>query len=121
MVVMWYHGSRLWYAVASGASMLPCQRSKRTVGYQYTACSRMAAPTLQVFIARQYTKNSYGYLTLFLAQNDDEKWSRKKYVEIPWWPSEIPANLPGQFSLSGQIFKLADRMCSMQTNGASKN
>ena len=33
MVVMWYHGSRLWYAVASGASMLPCQKSKRTVGY----------------------------------------------------------------------------------------
>ena len=28
----------------------------------------------------------------------------KKYFEIPWWPSDIPANLPGQFSLSGQIF-----------------
>jgi hypothetical protein len=22
----------------------------------------------------------------------------------PLWPSEMPANLPGQFSLSGQIF-----------------
>jgi hypothetical protein len=43
-------------------------------------------------------------LTPFLAQNDDEKWSRKKYFEIPRWPSVIPANLPGQFSLSGQIF-----------------
>jgi hypothetical protein len=28
----------------------------------------------------------------------------KKYFEIPMWPSQIPANLPGQFSLSGQIF-----------------
>jgi hypothetical protein len=28
----------------------------------------------------------------------------KKYFEIPRWPSEIPANLPGQFRLSGQIF-----------------
>ena len=27
-----------------------------------------------------------------------------KMIEIPRWPSEIPANLPGQFSLSGQIF-----------------
>ena len=26
------------------------------------------------------------------------------YFEIPRAPSEIPANLPGQFSLSGQIF-----------------
>ena len=40
----------------------------------------------------------------FWLKNDDEKWSRKKYFEIPRWPSEIPANLPGQFSLSGQIF-----------------
>ena len=36
-----------------------------------------------------------------LAKNDDEKWSRKNYFEIPRWPSEIPANLPGQFSPSG--------------------
>ena len=28
----------------------------------------------------------------------------KNYFEIPRWPSEIPGNLPGQFSLSGQIF-----------------
>ena len=40
----------------------------------------------------------------FWLKNDGEKWSRKKYFEIPRWPSEIPANLPGQFSLSGQIF-----------------
>ena len=40
----------------------------------------------------------------FWLKNDDEKWSRKNYFEIPPWPSEIPANLPGQFSLSGQIF-----------------
>ena len=32
------------------------------------------------------------------------KWFRKKYFEIPQWPSEIPPNLPCQFSLSGQIF-----------------
>ena len=40
----------------------------------------------------------------FWLKNDDEKWSRKNYFEIPRWPLEIPANLPGQFSLSGQIF-----------------
>ena len=28
----------------------------------------------------------------------------EKNFEIPQWPSEIPANLPGQFSFSGQIF-----------------
>ena len=32
-------------------------------------------------------------------------WSRKNHFEIPRAPSEIPANHPGQFSLSGQIFK----------------
>ena len=36
-------------------------------------------------------------------KNDDEKWSRNNYFEIPRAPSEIPANLPGQFGLSGQI------------------
>ena len=35
---------------------------------------------------------------------DDEKWSRKNYFEIPRAPSEIPANQPGQFSLSRQFF-----------------
>ena len=59
---------------------------------------------LPTFSIRQYTKNSYGDLTPFLAENDGEKWFRKKYFEIQQWPSEIPANLPGQFSLSGQIF-----------------
>ena len=36
--------------------------------------------------------------------NDGEKWSRIFYFEILLAPSELPANLPGQFSLSGQIF-----------------
>jgi hypothetical protein len=40
----------------------------------------------------------------FWLKNDGEKWSRKIYFKIPRWPSEIPANLPCQFSLSGQIF-----------------
>jgi hypothetical protein len=40
----------------------------------------------------------------FWLKNDGEKWSRKNYFEISRWPSEIPANLPGQFNLSGQIF-----------------
>ena len=35
---------------------------------------------------------------------DGEKWSRIFYFEILKAPSEIPANLPGQFSLFGQIF-----------------
>ena len=35
---------------------------------------------------------------------DYEKWSRIFDFEILLAPSEIPANLPGQFSLSGQIF-----------------
>ena len=40
----------------------------------------------------------------FWLKNDGEKWSRFFYFEIERAPSEIPANLPGQFSLSGQIF-----------------
>ena len=52
----------------------------------------------------QYKKNSYRDLTPFFGYNDGEKWFRKNYFEIQWWPSEIPANMPGQFSLSGQTF-----------------
>ena len=52
----------------------------------------------------QYKKNSYRDLTPFFGYNDGEKWFRKNYFEIQRWPSEIPANLPGQFILSGQIF-----------------
>ena len=40
----------------------------------------------------------------FWLKSDCEKWSRTFYFEIPLAPSEIPANLPGQFSLSEQIF-----------------
>jgi hypothetical protein len=39
-----------------------------------------------------------------LLKNDGKKWSRLFYFEILRAPSEIPANLPGQFSLSWQIF-----------------
>ena len=39
----------------------------------------------------------------FWLKKDGEKWSRFFYFEIPLAPLEIPANLPGQFSLSGQI------------------
>jgi hypothetical protein len=42
-------------------------------------------------------------LTPFWLKNVGEKWSRNNYFEIPRWPSEISANLPGQFSLFGQI------------------
>ena len=37
-----------------------------------------------------------------MIKNDGKKWSRI-YFQIDRAPSEIPANLPGQFSLSGQI------------------
>ena len=33
-----------------------------------------------------------------------EKWSSIFYFDILLAPSELPDNLPGQFSLSGQIF-----------------
>ena len=39
----------------------------------------------------------------FWLKNDGEKWSRIVYFEILRAPSEIPANLPGQFSHYGQI------------------
>ena len=42
-------------------------------------------------------------MTIWL-KSDGEKWSRKNYFEILRAPSEIPANKPGQFSPSGQIF-----------------
>ena len=41
-------------------------------------------------------------MTIF---GDGEKWSRKKCFEIPRAPLNIPANQPGQFSPSGQIFR----------------
>ena len=50
-----------------------------------------------------WTKSRVLKLT-FLALNDGEKWSRFFYFEIHRAPSEIPANLPGKFGLSGQIF-----------------
>jgi hypothetical protein len=40
----------------------------------------------------------------FIAKNDGEEWSKNFYFEINRAPSEILANLPGQFSLSRQIF-----------------
>ena len=43
-------------------------------------------------------------MIIFGLKNDGEKWSRKKYFEIPCAPSEIPANQAVQFSLAGQIF-----------------
>ena len=30
----------------------------------------------------------------------------KKYFEIQWWPSDVPANPPGKFSLLGRFFAL---------------
>ena len=40
----------------------------------------------------------------FLALKNDKKWSRTIYFEIHRACSEMPANLPGQFSLTRQIF-----------------
>ena len=40
----------------------------------------------------------------FWVENDGEKWSKTFYFEILLAPLELPANLPGQLSLSGQIF-----------------
>ena len=37
-------------------------------------------------------------------KNDGEKWSTFFYFEIHQAPSEIPANLLGQFGHSGQVF-----------------
>ena len=38
-----------------------------------------------------------------MTKNDGEKWSRFFYFEIQRAPTDIPANVPGQFSLSGEI------------------
>ena len=42
-------------------------------------------------------------IIIFELKNDSKKWSRI-YFEIHRAPSEIPAELPGQFGHSGQIF-----------------
>ena len=39
-------------------------------------------------------------------KNDGEKWCKKFYFEILQAPKKLPANLPGPFSLPGQIFFL---------------
>ena len=51
----------------------------------------------------KWTKISSLEINIFGFKNDSEKWYRI-YFEIHQAPSEIPADLPGQFSLSGQIF-----------------
>ena len=53
----------------------------------------------------KWTKISSTEIDVFQLKNDSKKWSRI-YFEIDRAPSEIPANLPGQFSLSGHIFLL---------------
>ena len=40
----------------------------------------------------------------FWLKNDGEKWSRKKYFEIPRWPSEIPAK--GRCNYGVDIFQI---------------
>ena len=69
--------------------------------YHYCGLSRF-------FLNRHYmafltTKISSPEIDIFKLKNDGEKWSRI-YFEIDRAPSEIPANLPGQFSPTGQIF-----------------
>ena len=43
----------------------------------------------------------------FWLKNDGEKWSRKKYFKIPWWPSEVllssAKNLPRKAELAWQV------------------
>ena len=51
----------------------------------------------------KWTKISSLEIIIFELKNDGKKWSRI-YFEIDRAPSEIPANLSGQFSPSGQIF-----------------
>jgi hypothetical protein len=52
-----------------------------------------------------FDRKSYcPHLQYFWLKNDGEKGSRIFYFQILSAPSEILANLPGQFSHSGQIF-----------------
>ena len=51
----------------------------------------------------KWTKISSVEINIFQLKNDGKKWSRI-YFQIDRAPSEIPANLPGQFSPNGQIF-----------------
>ena len=51
----------------------------------------------------KWTKISSLEINIFGFKDDSETWSGI-YFEIHRAPSEIPANLPGQFSPIGQIF-----------------
>ena len=51
----------------------------------------------------KWTKISSLEIIIFELKNAGIKWSRI-YFEIHRPPSQIPANLPGQFSPNGQIF-----------------
>ena len=56
-------------------------------------------------ITKTYLISHHATRTLhFWLKNDSEKWSKIFHFEIQQAPLEIPANLPGQFCLSGQIF-----------------
>ena len=54
-------------------------------------------------LSYKWTKISSLETIIFVLENDGKKWSRI-YFQIDRAPSEIPANLPGQFSPTGQIF-----------------
>ena len=51
----------------------------------------------------KWTKISSLEIIIFELKNDGKKWSRL-YFEIDLASAETPANLPGQFGQSGQIF-----------------
>ena len=58
-------------------------------------------------------------INIFGFTNDGKKWSGI-YFEFHRAPSEIPANLQGQFSLSGQIFFALGSSNSEGAHGISK-
>ena len=57
---------------------------------------------IPIYVLHQCGVTSLLLKLTFWLENDGEKWSRIFYSKI-WAPLEIPANLSGQFSLSGQI------------------
>ena len=106
----WFLNKALfWQAVSKG-------RACFALGILSVCCQKFVQSTPARIHSISGLKSQVLKLT-FLAYNNGEKWSRFFYFEIQRAPSEIPANLPGQFSLTRQNFFA---LGSSNSEGANK-
>ena len=60
---------------------------RRRLNATFATLALLTTHQLELFY--KWTKISSLKIDIFGLKNDDEKWSRKNYFEIPKWPSEL--------------------------------